>query len=149
MKPILLVLDQNVEKAKEFDTVKEAQEAVAKQGIENFGFVDIYTLYASAKFEVKWELATDTGANLRENKKAEVKQQPRKGEWTNLEIDTLETAVKSGTMTASDIAEKLKRPTHSITSKMYNLGLKFSDYRKTKPAVAPHSYPTTKESYSE
>lgn len=120
MKPIILVLDKNVETAKEFDTVKEAQESLNP---DDHAFADIYTLYASAEFKIEWKLATDTGANLREVKKSKAtKQGQRKGEWSPQEVDTLIANYGEG-MSLSAIAKGLHRPYNSIYTKATALGL--------------------------
>jgi len=124
VKPVLLVLDQNVEHAKFFDTVKEAQDEVAKQGVDNFAFVDIFTLYTSARFQIVWELATDTATNLREVKKAEVnKEGVRKGKWTEREIKTMTDAYEKGMQTGA-IAKMLHRTPGSVYQKAVKLGVK-------------------------
>lgn len=123
MKSVILVLDQNIETAKGFDTVKEAQDEVAKQGHDNFAFVDIFTLYTSARFEVVWELATDTATNLRENKRVKAAENVRKGSWTDREVETLKTSYEKG-MPTGKIAKALHRTPGATYQKAVKLGIK-------------------------
>lgn len=124
MKSVILVLDQNLETAKEFDTVKEAQDAVKEQGYDNFSYVDIFTLYTSARFEVIWELAKDTGTNLREVKKQEATSTTtRKGGWSDREVKTLIDSYDVG-MSTGEIAKALHRTPGAVYQKAVKLGIK-------------------------
>ena len=132
MKSVILVLDQNVETAKEFDTVKEAQEAVKEQGEDNFAYVDIFTLYTSARFEIVWELATDTATNLRENKKAKTTStKTRKGSWSEREIQILSDSYNAD-MSTGEIAKALHRTPGAVYQKAVKLGIKGKQTKSAK-----------------
>ena len=128
MNNVIMFITGDASNVMNFDTVKEAQDYAESLG-EGDEF-SVFTLYTKGtRSGITWETQVDTGTNLREIKKTEIKGKRSGGTWSVLEEETLMTSYRSK-MPIRQIAEALGRSYNACYCKINAIKKKKKDAKQ-------------------